>query len=304
MEYTADLFQPATIRRMLGHLARLLEEAVAAPARPVSELAMLSSDERDQMLVAWNATTAPWPREQGLHQLMEVQAARTPEAVALAFGSDRLTYGELDRRATQLAHHLRARGVGPEARVGVYMERSPRLVIALLGILKAGGAYLPLDPAYPAERLRFLLRDAGAAALVADQRLLPRLAEVPPVVVALDQDLGALREDPTTPVASEVSADQLAYVIYTSGSTGRPKGVGITHGNAVSFLSWARRTMGADAGARVLATTSISFDLSIYELFGALSWGGTVQLVGSAMELPERADLQSPGALTLLNTVP
>jgi amino acid adenylation domain-containing protein len=195
--------------------------------------------------------------------------------------------------------------VGPDVRVGVCLERSPRLLVALLGVLKAGGAYVALDPAYPQERLRFLVRDAGVAVLLTDGRAGEGLPGGDgAATVRLEPDLAALAGEPDTPVRSGVTAAHLAYVIYTSGSTGTPKGVGISHGSAVAFLTWARGMTPVAAGARVLATTSINFDLSVYELFGTLSWGGTVLLLRSALDLPERPDLRAPGAATLLNTVP
>jgi amino acid adenylation domain-containing protein len=171
-------------------------------------------------------------------------------------------------------------------------------------VLKAGGAYVPLDPSYPGERLDFMLRDSRAHLLLTQERLRRDLPAQDVQVVCLDAESGPLDGEPPEPPESGLGADNLAYVIYTSGSTGTPKGVGITHGNAVAFLTWAHHTTSAAAGARVLATTSISFDLSVYEIFGTLSWGGTVLLIGSALELSERPDLRAPGAATLLNTVP
>ncbi len=305
LEFNTDLFEVGTITRMLGHLERLFEEVVADPDRRLSALPLLSPKERHQLLVEWNATTADSPRDLSVHRLFEQQAARTPQAVAVAVGGERLTYRELDRRANQLAHYLRARGVGPDVRVGICLERSPHLIVALLGVLKAGGAYVALDPAYPEERLRFLLHDAQVAVLLTDGRLregLPRGDTA--AIVCLDRDLATIARESDEPVESGIAAASLAYVIYTSGSTGTPKGVGITHRNAVAFLTWAGRTTSAAAGARVLATTSINFDLSVYEIFGTLSWGGTVILLRTALELPERPDLRAPGAATLLNTVP
>jgi amino acid adenylation domain-containing protein len=305
LEYNTDLFEPGTISRTLAHLERLLEEVVADPDRRISALPLVSHEERNQLLVEWNATMGDSPDDRSLHGLVEEQAARTPQAVAVLAGPEQLTYRELDRRANQLAQHLRARGVGPDVRVGVCLERSPHLIVALLGIIKAGGAYVALDPGYPEERLRFLLRDAQVAVLLTDGRLQESLpGGEAPTVVCLERDLPAIAAEPDEPVSSGVAAENLAYVIYTSGSTGTPKGVGITHRNAVAFLTWARQATSAAAGARVLATTSINFDLSIYEIFGTLSWGGTVLLLRTALELPERPELRATGAATLLNTVP
>ncbi|MGH7579408.1 MAG: non-ribosomal peptide synthetase, partial [Gemmatimonadales bacterium] len=305
LEYNIDLFDAGTIIRMLGHFQTLLESIALNPDRRLSELPIRSDEEGHQLLVEWNATAARYPEDRSVHRLFEEQARRTPDAVALAAGAEQLTYRELDERANQLAHYLRARGVGPDARVAVCLGRSSQLVVALLAVLKAGGAYVALDPAYPEERLRFLLHDAQARVLLTERRLQETLPRVEPAtVVCLEQELTLIARERDEPVRDDITSAHLAYVIYTSGSTGAPKGVGITHGNAVAFLTWARQTTSEAAGARVLASTSISFDLSVYEIFGTLSWGGTVLLVESALELAERPDLQAPGAVTLLNTVP
>jgi len=216
-----------------------------------------------------------------LHELVEAQAVRTPSAIALAHEARALTYAELDSRANRLAARLRACGVGPEVVVGVRMRRTPDLVVALLGVLKAGGAYLPLDPAYPTERLEFMLSDAQAAVLVTDDAL-----------QRLDAAPGERRSEP--------DARNLAYVIYTSGSTGRPKGVQLEHRNAVAFVDWATRFFSRAELRRVLASTSVCFDLSIFELFAPLSVGGTVVLVQDALQLVAGAGQD----ITLLNTVP
>ena len=305
LEYNTDLFEPGTINRMLGHLERLLEEVTSYPDRRLSAVSLLSHEERQQQVVDWNATATEVPDDRSVHRLVEEQAVRTPEAVAVESGEERLSYRELDRRANQLAHYLRARGVGPDVRVGVCLERSSHLIVAMLGIMKAGGAYVALDPAYPEERLRFLLHDAQVTVLLTDGRLREGLPDGEAThVVHLDRQLHSIAGEPDGPTRSGVAAENLAYVIYTSGSTGTPKGVGITHRNAVAFLTWARETTSASEGARVLATTSINFDLSVYEIFGTLSWGGTVILLRTALELPERPDLGVPGSATLLNTVP
>jgi amino acid adenylation domain-containing protein len=305
LEYNTDLFDPGTIISMLGQFQTLLEHIALDPDRRLSELPLCSHEERQQLLVDWNATAADYPEHRSVHRLFEEQAARTPQAVALVAGAERLTYRELDQRANRLAHYLRARGVGPDARVAVCLGRSSHLVVALLAVLKAGGAYVALDPAYPEERLRFLLRDAEAGVLLTEAPLKEGLPSgEAATVVCLDRELGSIARQPAEPVPSGVTAAHLAYVIYTSGSTGTPKGVGITHRNAVAFLTWAGQTTSGAAGARVLATTSISFDLSVYEIFGTLSWGGTVLLAESALELAERPELRASGAATLLNTVP
>ena len=179
LEYNTDLFDEGTIRRMLGHYQRLLEGMVADPGQPISRLPLLTEDERHQLLVEWNNTACDYPADRCVHQLFEEQVERTPGAVALVFEDQELTYGELNARSNQLAHHLRDLGVGPETLVGIYVDRSLEMVVGLLGILKAGGAYVPLDPEYPAERLAFMLQDMQAPVLLTRQRLLARLPESP-----------------------------------------------------------------------------------------------------------------------------
>ena len=232
-----------------------------------------------------------------LHQLVKAQAARSPDAVAIEGPTGSLTYAELARKAGLLALHLRALGVGPEQVVGVCLERTPDLVVGLLGVLKAGGAYLPLDPRYPKDRLRFMLQDSGAHVVVTQPSLYDRLqcATVLPVSI---NDLGP-RPAPMR-VPADPRPENLAYVIYTSGSTGRPKGVQIEHRNAVAFVKWALATFSPTELARVLASTSVCFDLSVFELFVPLAVGGTVVLVHNALELANG----SARDITLLNTVP
>ena len=305
LEYNLDLFDAGTIIRMLGHFTTLLESIALNPNQRLSELRLLSQEEEHQQLAEWNATASDFPDDRPIHRLFEEQAARTPHAIALEVGDQRITYSELDKRANQLAHYLRARGVGPEVRVGVCLDRSPHLIVALLGVLKAGGAYVPLDPAYPQGRIQLLVKDAHMAVLVTDDSLQAVHGESESVaMVRLDRELAAIARESDQQVRSGVTPANLAYVIYTSGSTGTPKGVAITHRNSAAFLTWAKHATPEAAGARMLATTSISFDLSVYEIFGTLSWGGTVVLVGSALDLPDRPELRASGAATLLNTVP
>jgi amino acid adenylation domain-containing protein len=305
LEYNTDLFDAGRIVRMLGHFQTLLESIVQDPDRRVSELGILSAEEEQQLLVDWNVTASEVLDQQFVHRSFQAQAARIPDHVAVLGSAGQLTYGELERQANQLAHRLRQEGVGPDVRVGVCLGRSPRLIVALLGVLKAGGAYVPLDPAYPAERLEYLVRDAEVAVLLTEDSSATRLAGcVDVLVLRLDRELTSLASEPDAPVRASLDPSHLAYVIYTSGSTGTPKGVGITHGNAAAFLSWARQATSSEAGARVLASTSITFDLSVYEIFGTLSWGGTVLLLASALELADRPELRAPGKATLLNTVP
>jgi amino acid adenylation domain-containing protein len=306
IEYSTDLFERATIERLAGHYARLLEQIAAEPERPVDAHDVLDEAERRQLLFAWNSTAADYPRTRCLHELFEAQAKRTPHAEALVDGHRRLTYADLNARANQLARRLRHLGVGPEVTVGVLTQRSAGMVAALLAVLKAGGAYVPLDPQYPAARLSFMLSDARARVLLTERPLLREhewLSAHEVEVVCLDEgphDDTAAHDDAPNLVTS-ATPDNLAYVIYTSGSTGQPKGVAIAHRNAVVLAHWARDLFSDEELSGVLAATSVCFDLSIFELFVPLSWGGRVILVQGALRLPE---CEAAASVTLVNTVP
>ncbi|HEY7908027.1 MAG TPA: condensation domain-containing protein, partial [Thermomicrobiales bacterium] len=222
IQYSSDLFDAPTIVRMIGHFRTLLEGVVADPARRVSELPLLTDAECHQILIDWNATDADYPREQCVHAAFEAQAVRTPDAIAAVFEDEQITYRALDQRANQLAHYLRARGIGPDTFVGICVERTLEMLVGLLAILKAGGAYVPLDPAYPRDRLAFMLADAQVHLLLTEQRLLAELPTNGADIVCFDEDGDAITQCPTTPPAPTATAENLAYVIYTSGSTGTP----------------------------------------------------------------------------------
>ncbi|NQE32470.1 non-ribosomal peptide synthetase [Microcoleus asticus] len=300
LEYNTDLFDAATIRRMLGNFQTLLESIVANPEQKISELPLLTQLERQQ-LAAWNDTETDYPKDVCIHQLFEEQVEITPDAIALVFEDEELTYKELNQRANQLAHHLRNLGVGPEVLVGICVERSLEMVVGLLGILKAGGAYVPLDRAYPPERLAFMLEDASVPVLLTQARLVKSVPKHQGRIVCLDTDWEIIERQSEANLISEVKLDNLAYVIYTSGSTGKPKGVAIEHSNAVALLDWAKQVFNPDDIAGVLASTSICFDLSVFELFVPLSWGGKVILAENALHLPA---LSAALDVTLINTVP
>ncbi len=301
LQYNSDLFDTETMVRWAGHFERLLEGALREPTRPIGSFELAGARERRRVLNDWNATTRPFPTHLALHQLIEAQAARTPGAVAVEHGGRRLTYAELDARANQLAHHLRALGVGPEVRVGLCLERGLDLPVAVLGILKAGGAYVGIDPAYPADRISFMLEDAQAPVLVSQERIADRLPTRAAHLVLLDADMAEIDARPATAPQSGVGPDNLAYIIYTSGSTGRPKGVAIAHTSAVALVAWAQELYSSEELERVLACTSICFDLSVYELFVPLSSGGAVLVVKNALSLAEEGAGLRP---TLVNTVP
>jgi amino acid adenylation domain-containing protein len=301
LEYSQDLFDASTARRIAGHFLTLLESIAANPEQRLSNLPILTKPEQQQLLFEWNNTQSELPLNQCVHGLFEAQTERTPDAIAVVFDREQLTYRELNRRANQLAHHLKNLGVKPEIPVGILVDRSLEMVVGLLGILKAGGAYVPLDPAYPPERLVFMLEDASVAVLLTIARLVESLPKHQGRIVCLDTDWEIIERQSEANLISEVKLDNLAYVIYTSGSTGKPKGVAIEHRNAVALLDWATQVFNPEDLAGVLASTSICFDLSVFELFVPLSRGGKVILAENALHLPT---LSAAPYVTLINTVP
>ncbi|HYG62878.1 MAG TPA: amino acid adenylation domain-containing protein, partial [Thermoanaerobaculia bacterium] len=272
MAYNALLFEPATIRRLLGHLRTLLEGAAAAPATSLSELPLLSPEERREVL-AWNPPVEP-PAAASIPDLFAAWAARTPAAEAVRHGGRIVTYGELDRMSRRIAERLRVLGVGPEVPVAVLLERSPELIAALLGVLRAGGVYAPLDPALPGERLAWIAEDLAPAVLVTESALAGRL---PWQGRALFLDKAEIPEVPGSPTVPALP-EQAAYVIYTSGSTGRPKGVTVPHGALSAFVAAARSLYDIGASDRVLQLASIGFDASVEEIYPCLAAGGTLVL--------------------------
>ncbi len=268
--YNTDLFEAATIARIAANWRILLEEIAADPGRRIAEFSLLTEAERRQVLVEWNQTEAEYPREKTVHRLFEEQVERAPEAVAVEFEGQRLTYCELNRRSNQLARYLRGQGVGPEVLVGFCVERSLQMVVGLLGILKAGGAYLPLDPAYPSDRLRFMLEDAGITLVLTQGNLSESLPERSPLV-RLDAGWAHIEPESGENFASQATSESLAYVIYTSGSTGKPKGVEIEHGSLVNYVRFAADRFGLQTGERILQFASLSFDTAAQEIFSALS---------------------------------
>jgi amino acid adenylation domain-containing protein len=277
LKYNADLFDEGTIERMLGHYQTLLQGIVADPNRRLSELPLLMESERHQMLVTWNDTRAEYPKGVCVHQLFEAQVERTPDAVAVVFENQRLTYRELNERANQLAHYLRALGVGPDVLVGICVERSLEMMVGVLGILKAGGAYMPLDPADPKERVGFMLEDTQAAVLLTQSHLLDRLPEHQAHMVCLDADWEVVRQSRTVGI-SEVTPESLVYVIYTSGSTGQPKGVMVEHRGLVNYLCWINEGLLSE-GVTLPVVTKLTFDASLKQLLAPLLRGDVVWVV-------------------------
>lgn len=292
LEYNTDLFDEATIARMLGHYQTLLEGIVADPEQPLSALPLLTAAERTQQLAEWNATRAEFPIQKCVHELFQEQVERTPNAVALVFQDEELTYRELNRRADRLAEELRGLGVGPEVRVGLCVERSLEMMVSLLGILKAGGCYVPLDPTYPKDRLAFMLEDSQAPVLLTEEALRAEFNfEIPGLkVLCLDAARDAVQNVPDVSHSPHrfAHSDNLAYVLYTSGSTGKPKGVMVTHRNVVNFFTGMDEVLGTQPGVW-LAVTSISFDISVLELFWTLTRGYKVVIhreEGTELALP------------------
>jgi len=276
--YETRRFDAAAVTRMLGHFSTLLESIVSNPEQRLSDLPLLTSAERQQIVVEWNRTEVDYPRDRCLHEFIEEQAERTPEAVAVVFEDQQLTYRQLNERANQLAHYLQKLGVGPDTLVGICVERSAEMVLGLLGILKAGGAYVPLDPEYPRERLAFMLEDAGVPVLLTQAHLTASLPIHQARLVRLDADWPLISKESAGQVTSSVGAEHLAYMIYTSGSTGRPKGVLIQHQSLVNFLKAMEHSPGITEEDKLLSVTSLSFDISGLELYLPLIVGAQVTI--------------------------
>ncbi len=300
-EYNTNLFDSSTIERMASHFVRLLEAIVANPTERISALALMRASESQQLLVEWNDTTVDYPFDKCIHHLFEEQVELTPESVALVYENQQLTYGELNCRANRLAHYLQSLGVSADVLVGICVERSLDMVVGLLGILKAGGAYVPLDPEYPTDRLSFMLSDAQVSVLLTQQHLVEKLPEHKAHLVYLDTDHPELVQTKEISHADKVKPSNLAYVLYTSGSTGRPKAVAIEHHSPVALVSWAQSVFTPIELAGVLASTSICFDLSVFELFVTLSVGGKVIIAQNALHL---SSMIARSQVTLINTVP
>jgi amino acid adenylation domain-containing protein len=271
--YNTDLFETATMTRMMEHFRTLLENSVANPEQRISEIPMLTAAERHHLLVEWNDTAVDYPQNVTLHQLFEEQVERTPDNVALVFENEKLTYRELNQRANQLAHHLQALGVGPEAFVGVFMERSLEMVISLYGILKAGGAYVPLDPEYPADRIAFMIEDTRVPVVLTQKHLAHKLPAHSARVICLDSGWSTIAKESVENPLSGATPNNPAYVIYTSGSTGKPKGVINEHRGICNQLLWMQEAYQLTGADRVLQKTPFSFDVSVWEFFCPLQVG-------------------------------
>ncbi len=304
VQYSTDLFDAATIERMCGHLVALLSAAAQDPARPVSELRLLGDAERAELVAAAGGARS-FPVHETLHGRFAAAASRAPDAPALTLGAASLTYAELDRRAAELAGALRRRGVGPEVRVGLCLERSAEMVVAILAVLRAGGAYVPIDPAYPADRIAYLLEDSGVALVLAQERTRSVLGACEVEVVALDGEAPSL-PGPLSGREPAVDPDSAAYVIYTSGSTGRPKGVVVTHANVLRLFDATRDWFGFGADDVWTLFHSCAFDFSVWEIWGALLHGGRLVVVPWETSRDPEAfrALLGREAVTVLNQTP
>jgi amino acid adenylation domain-containing protein len=290
--YSTDLFDDITMTRMLRHFQTLLESIVANPDQRLTDLPLLTGNERQQLLIDWNNTRREYTENKCFHQLFASQVEKTPDAIALVFEQKQLTYREVNNQANQLAHHLQQMGVSPDVLVGICLERSLLMIVALLGILKAGGAYVPLDPSYPQERLKFILEDAKVSVLLTQQQFVELFENSVVSVVCLDKDGEAIASQSQENPASCVTFSNLAYVIYTSGSTGQPKGVLIEHQGLSNLVEAQIEVFNLQPGHRILQFASLSFDAAIFEIVMALGTGAALYLAKKEFLLPGQSLLQ------------
>ncbi|WP_235526606.1 non-ribosomal peptide synthetase [Nostoc piscinale] len=310
-EYNTDLFDHSTIERMIGHFVTLLEAVVANPQERIDQLPILTAVERQKLLVEWNDTQADYPGDKCLHQLFEQQAELTPDAVAVVFDKQQLTYQELNIQANQLAHYLQSLGVGPEVLVGIYLERSLSMTVALLAVLKAGGGYVPLDIDYPQQRLAYISEDSQISVLITQDKLLNSLSVEGVKVIVLDKEFEILNSQDQENSVTQVQSENLACVLYTSGSTGKPKGVMLTHAALVNHCSAISEAFGltsSDAyggqSQRVLQFAAFGFDVAVEEIFPTWFKGGTVvlrpaQMFSSFASFSQFIEQQKLSVLTL-----
>ena len=307
VEYNVDLFDASTVDRMIEHFRTLLEGIAAAPERSIAEIPIMAAEERRLVLSTWNDTAHEHPTGRLIHEVFEARVDEAPSAVALRFEGRDITYRELDERANRLAHALRRRGVGPDVLVGVCLDRSVEMLVALHGVLKAGGAYVPLDPDYPRDRLAFMLGDMKPRVILTDARLASVLPDHTASVLRLDADAGAVAEEPKDrPPRGDLGLDHLAYVIYTSGSTGKPKGAMNAHRGVLNRLLWMQRAHGLTARDAVVQKTPFSFDVSVWELFWPLMFGARLVIArpGGHKDPAYLADLIQRESVTTIHFVP
>ncbi len=296
-EYNADLFKPESIQMMAASFSHYLAQLVKQPETSICSLSILPDAQYQKVVYDWNRCSDPMPEKQCLHDLFQLSVKRVPEHIAVEHRGKQLSYQQLNDQADQLAAFLTTRGAGPEVMIGLCLKRSPTLIVAMLAILKTGAAYVPLDPDYPSARLESTLQDANVLMLLTESDLAETHASLQRITkVLLDKPLPQVQGRNNV----KVRPDNLAYILYTSGSTGRPKGVAITHASAVTMINWAQRVYSSEQLSRVLAGTSVCFDLSVYEIFLTLASGGTIVLLRNVIELAECSE-NTP---SLINTVP
>ncbi|WDD36480.1 amino acid adenylation domain-containing protein (plasmid) [Nostoc sp. UHCC 0926] len=286
MVYSTDLFDDKTITRMLGHFQTLLESIVANPEQLISDLSLLTGQERQELLIDWNDTERDYPENKCFHQLFEAQVQKTPDAIALIFDDEQLSYKELNIRSNQLAHYLKKLGVVPDVLVGICLEPTLEMIVTLLGILKAGGAYLPLDPSLPQERLDFMLEDAQVSVLLTQEKLILHFEDFSNPIICIDKDWAIITQHSKENPTSCVTFDNLAYVIYTSGSTGKPKGVLLQHRGLSNLAASQIEVFNIQPSNHILQFASLSFDASIFEIVMALQTGATLYLANKGSLLP------------------
>ncbi|MDQ3174281.1 MAG: amino acid adenylation domain-containing protein, partial [Acidobacteriota bacterium] len=304
--YNADIYDGETIERMMRHFEVILEAVTSHPEQRLGDVPLLNKDEEYQQLVTWNSTHASYPEGKTIHQLFEEQAEKTPNNTAVVYGDTHLTYRELDERANQLGHYLRNRGVAPDALVALCLKKSADMIVALLGVLKAGGAYLPMDPAYPEERLRFMIEDSGVSHLITTRSLVGSVPGKISSLILLDAEGGSIRAQLATPPRQNASSNNLAYCIYTSGSTGKPKGVLLEHRNVVRLMVNDKLPFRFTEDDVWTMFHSYCFDFSVWEMYGALLYGGKLIIVPEqVMKDPSLfLDLLVEQRVTVLNQTP
>ena len=293
-EYNSDLFDVGTIQQMLRHFEIVLKQMVANPQQKIDNITILSEEEVHQQLIIWNSTQASYPEEKTIHQLFEEQVSKTPNNIAVVYGDRHLTYWELETRANQLAHHLRQQGVGTDTLVALCLNRSLDMIVAILGVLKAGGAYLPMDPDYPQERLSFMVEDSQVSHAIATQASVKCLPPQIPSLICLDKDAESIAAQPILPPTSKTTPSNLAYCIYTSGSTGKPKGVLLEHRNVVRLLVNDKLQFTFTDSDIWTMFHYYGFDFSVWEMYGALLYGGKLIVV------PQELTRDPSGFLELL----
>jgi len=281
--YNTDLFEDEMMQLRMQEFVVLLNGLVEYADSPIKNLPLLTDDEKRKLFIKWPVVKENNLRSECIHTLIEKQASAHPDANAIWFNEQTVTYAQLNQRANQLAHYLIKAGVKQETLVGICHDRTDDLIVAMLAVLKAGGAYVPLDPNYPSDRIAYIMSDAKAPLLITSSKYAKQLGETGTRLICLDKEVTEISNEKTANPHVKISCDQLAYIIYTSGSTGKPKGVAIEHRNAIALIDWAQTVYSSEELAGVLASTSICFDLSIFEIFFTLSSGGRIVLVKDAM---------------------